>query len=510
MEEALQYPQHVYWFVPVVLIAALTIWYLVWKRNQLKRLADAHLISGLLQNSSRKAISAKHYLAIPAALLLAICMLNPQTPSERAPIAATGTDVMLLFDVSQSMLADDVQPSRLEYAKKLGGMLLDTLKGGRAGLIPFAGEARLEAPLTDDMVAVHDLLNFLNTESVPLDGSNLEDALHIAAESLGTTETQHKAVVLLTDGEALQGDVESATELQKMGSLLLIVPIGTEQGTQLTDRDGNAMYAPTGERVVSKVNTELLQDLATRYNGQLVAAPDMEAQVAALAGAIKQLPSRPVANTYLTNFFSYSHYLFPIVILLLLVSMLLSETKSTAKLATVVCLLLSTRVSAQSADELYSRGMLKEAEVQYQNMASASSSANQWRAHLQLGNIALKSGDPERSMAHYEQASQLAPSAADLGLVVNNIGLNLAKQQRLEEAVSMLKYAVKLRPNDEEIVQNLRQALADLEQQKKQPPKKQAQQPKQLNNLKALRQEEQRIRQNLRNRVPRNNDGKNW
>ena len=145
----------------------------------------------------------KASLVITAIILLGVAMMNLQKPVQQAGGGLKGVDVMIALDVSNSMMANDVSPNRLERARLLAARLIDTLQGNRVGIIAFAGDAYLQLPLTTDLTAARLYLQSISTSLVPAQGTNIYDALELADQSMDPAAHQYKAVLLVTDGEEL-------------------------------------------------------------------------------------------------------------------------------------------------------------------------------------------------------------------------------------------------------------------------------------------------------------------
>ena len=172
-----------------------------WKQNVRKQLGDKVLIDRLTKNYSPGLYRAK-FIAVLAAIALGIfAMANLRKPSAGDNEKRAGIDVMIALDVSKSMLSQDVKPNRLERAKQCISLLIDDLGDNRVGLVVFAGQAFLQMPLTTDVAAAKLYLSNATPDAVPLQGTDINNALQICSSSLDVQQKKYKAVVLVSDGE---------------------------------------------------------------------------------------------------------------------------------------------------------------------------------------------------------------------------------------------------------------------------------------------------------------------
>ena len=185
-----------------------------------------------------------------------------------------GVDVMLVLDVSKSMLARDIKPSRLERAKQFLLRLVDQLPNDRIGLVLFAGRAYLQMPLTTDHGAAHMYIQEASPDAVPTQGTVIADALRMANAAFNSKERKYKSIVLVSDGEDHDPDAAKvAKQLAQDGVLINTVGIGSPEGSPIEDPvTGELKKDQEGHTVISKLNEAELQQLATATNGYLSAS----------------------------------------------------------------------------------------------------------------------------------------------------------------------------------------------------------------------------------------------
>ena len=219
----------VFWLLPFILVAMILAfwWASVRRRKLLKSIlgARAEDPDQVLVNYPRR--NLRFFILCLTALFLVTAAARPWWSMSIVPYEAKGRDLMVLFDVSKSMLAEDIKPSRLEHAKWLVHQLTEQAAGNRFGLIAFAGEAFLECPLTRDMSSFNLYLDELNTDSIPLPGTNMQRALETAVQAFKSAEGDNRAIILITDGEELEGDSSRViSELKSRNIPLFIIGIG--------------------------------------------------------------------------------------------------------------------------------------------------------------------------------------------------------------------------------------------------------------------------------------------
>jgi Ca-activated chloride channel family protein len=190
-----------YAFSALPLMLIIVLWYFISRKNKLKRLGDADLVKSLMPYASNQKLIIKICLFFLAFSSLIIALCNLQTGSKLTEVKREGADIIVCLDVSNSMLAQDLSPDRLTRAKYALEKMIDRLEGDRLGLIIFAGEAYVQLPITTDYSAAKLFLESINPGMVPVQGTNVADAIKKATESFSNDEGKNRAIILITDGE---------------------------------------------------------------------------------------------------------------------------------------------------------------------------------------------------------------------------------------------------------------------------------------------------------------------
>ncbi|MBY0476340.1 MAG: VWA domain-containing protein [Chitinophagaceae bacterium] len=314
--------------VPVVL---LFIFYRRWKKKTKKKLGDEQLVNLLTANHSTKKFSAKFILLLAAMAFITLGAANLRAPGAAENVNRKGRDIIIAMDVSKSMLADDVKPSRLEKSKQFISKLFDQLPDDRIGLIWFAGKAYLPMPLTADQGAASLFVQSAGPDAVPTQGTVIGEALRLSAESFPQQSKRYKVVLLITDGEDHDESAMSmAKQLKDRGILLITLGLGTAEGSPIMDPDTKDFKKDKlGQTIVTKLNEPLLQQMAVT-NGGLYGnlQNNTDAMIKEVAGIINQLEKKgtegEVSNT---NYINYFMWFLAFALLLLVIETFITERK---------------------------------------------------------------------------------------------------------------------------------------------------------------------------------------
>jgi Ca-activated chloride channel family protein len=265
-------------------------------------------------------------------VLGAIGLANLQRADQVAQINRQGVDVMIALDVSKSMLAEDIQPNRLQRAKLLVNKLIDELDNDKIGLVVFAGRAYLQMPLTSDHSAAKMYVNAASTASVPTQGTVIGDALQICNNAFEKEQKKFKAVILISDGEDHdEKAVEIAKTMALDGVLLHTIGIGTSSGAQIIDPDTKEVKKNAdGTPVITRVNEKELMDLALTGNGSFQLLADADAAVSQVIKEIDGMEKKTIKDNSLLNYRSFFPWFLGAAILILILELLYPERKPMA------------------------------------------------------------------------------------------------------------------------------------------------------------------------------------
>ncbi len=258
-----------------------------------------------------------------------LAAMNPRQPGETDNTNRKGIDVAIALDVSKSMLATDLPPNRLERAKQFIGKLMAEMPNDRIALVLFAGKAYLQMPLTVDHGAAKMFVSSASPDAVPQQGTVISDALNMSANVFNNAEKRFKAVVLISDGEAHEEEaVKTATDLAEQGVMINTIGIGSPEGATITDpATGELKKDAAGTTIISKLNEEVLKELATATNGIYIRLESSDEAVAVLKKQLSQIESKAFGDVSQMNFKTYYMWLAGGMLLLLLIESFIPERK---------------------------------------------------------------------------------------------------------------------------------------------------------------------------------------
>lgn len=290
------------------------------------------LMEQLMPMVSRYRYYLKFGLLLGALVLLAVGWANPQYGAKLMKYERKSVDIMLAFDLSESMLAQDIQPNRLERARRFAQELVQGLRSERLGLVFFAGGAYLQSPVTSDYSAIDLALRSAHPNLLPNQGTAISDAIKLTAESFDEENVSHKALVIITDGEnhdeAALAAAETAAE---NGLIIFTIGVGTAQGAFIPIvRNGREMYKrdKQGETVRSRLNEDVLRKLSQAGQGRYFNLSSGSDEVlAALEKRIERMEKRTLEQRSFSEYESSFQWFVGVAILLLLIEFMLPYRK---------------------------------------------------------------------------------------------------------------------------------------------------------------------------------------
>jgi Ca-activated chloride channel family protein len=321
-------------------VAILVLFFLaVMKRRAtlIKRFADKNLISQIAPSSSIRKKWAKMIMLIAAAGLLLLALARPQWGFEWQETKMVGLDILLAIDVSKSMLARDIKPNRLERSKFAVKDLVKKLNGDRIGLIAFAGTAFLQCPLTIDYNGFMLALDDLTTSSIPRGGTSISSAIREAMNVYKDGDQKYKILIIITDGEELEGSaIAAAEEAKKMGIRIYCVGVGSAEGEiiPITDDRGERAYLEdrSGAIVKTSLNEGLLKNIALSTGGSYVRATSADFGLSLLYDkSISKLEKHDIDTRMRKNYQERFQIFLAIALAVLAIEPLVSERKRVSR-----------------------------------------------------------------------------------------------------------------------------------------------------------------------------------
>jgi len=323
---------HMLYLLPVMIV--FFFFYLKKKKSLLRKFADERLHNVLFGVKSFYKESIKFGIIVLAVAMLILSLARPQIGNRVEEVKQIGIDVFILLDVSASMKAEDLKPSRLEKAKNEIATLIRKLQGDRIGLIIFAGDAYVQFPLTTDYSAANLFLSTVDVNSIPQQGTAIASAINLAAKSFDTKAATKKVMVIITDGEDHEGDIDSAVKDAADKEILVYsIGMGSPSGAPIPIYDGNGQQTgfkkdADGSTVLTKLDETTLQQLASKGGGKYYLSSSYQNELDLIYKDLSSLEKSEYGSKRITDYDDkYFYFLIP-ALLLLAFELALNERKS--------------------------------------------------------------------------------------------------------------------------------------------------------------------------------------
>ena len=289
--------------IPVFVVA-----YVVYNRRkarQLSEFGDPELLAQLMPDASKTRPIWKFSILLLALCLLIVAAARPQFGQKEKTIKRQGIEVMVALDISNSMLAEDVAPNRLDRAKQMLSKMIDNMVDDKVGLVVFAGEAFTQLPITCDYVSAKMFLNTISPSLIATQGTAIGAALQTSVVSFGDVESEvGKAIILITDGENHEDDaIATAKKASELGIQVFVVGIGKPEGSPIPIPGSNDYFKDrSGQVVVSRLNEEMCQQIAQAGNGIYVRCDNTNTAMRALQQELERIATTELESTVYADF----------------------------------------------------------------------------------------------------------------------------------------------------------------------------------------------------------------
>ncbi len=326
--------KEILWFLTAMLFM-LVGYGLYWRhrRRSLERMGDAKLMEILMPDASVSAHHWKFFLLFMGTTLLIVAASGPRVGSKLEEIETKGREIIIALDVSNSMLAEDIKPSRLERSRQMINRMVDRMTNDKIGLIVFAGDAYTQIPITDDYPSVKMFLSGAGPDMVSKQGTAIGKAINLAARSFTTYEEENErirasqAIVVITDGENHEDDaIGEATKAADRGIKIYTVGLGDPNGVPIPVSPGSSSTRRDrdGQVVVSKLNEKLLMEIATAGNGAYIAGD----RINSLVDELEQLETRNLNTRVFSDFAERFQYFAGFALLFLFLEVMIRSRKN--------------------------------------------------------------------------------------------------------------------------------------------------------------------------------------
>jgi len=316
------HPEMMWLLVAVAAMIGLYVVMFFRQRRKIRAFGDEELVATLMPNVSKIRPHVKFGLTVFALVMLIIGLAQPQFGTKVESQKTTGIEAIFVLDVSNSMRATDIAPTRLDNAKMMLSKLMDNMTNDKVGLIIFAGDAYMQMPISADNVSAKMFLNTITPGSVPVPGTAIGTAIDLAVRSFGAENLDiGRTIIVLTDGENHEDDaVEAAKEANKVGITINVVGFGSPEGAPIPAAGGSNFWKDSeGNIVVTKLNEKMCRQVASAGNGIYVRAGNSNKALRALTDEVGKMQKGEIENTAFSNY-DEKFYIFAWIALLLLIA----------------------------------------------------------------------------------------------------------------------------------------------------------------------------------------------
>jgi len=480
-------PLYLYALAIIPLLALLHYGTNVLRRRRLRKYGDPSLLKPLMPDVSRWRPEVKFWLLTAALAMMIVCLARPQYGTKIDTRKRKGIEAIIALDVSNSMLAEDVKPSRLAKSKMLLSNLIDNMTDDKVGLIVYAGDAYTQLPITSDYVSAKMFLDNISPAMISVQGTDIARAIELATHSFTQQQGVGRAIFVITDGEDNEGGaVEAARAAQKKGMNVYVLGVGSPEGAPIPMPGSNGYITDNaGNTVVSKLNEDMCREIASAGGGAYIYVDNSSSAQSALQKHVDRLAKVEIESQLYSEFDEHFRDFAWMALVLLIIEILLLARQNhvfgrfrlfrvpgNAAAVMLIALFVSLPASAQQKNDryyvrhgnrLYRDSVYAKAQVDYQK-AIEKDNTNAV-AHYNLGNAHLYQGQPQDAMKSYETAARLQKDKMRGAQVYHNMGVILQSQKQFAEAIECYKNALRRNPKDDETRYNLALCLHQLKNQ---------------------------------------------
>ena len=442
------------------------------QKKKLRKFGDPKLLKELMPDVSRFRPSVKFWILQAALALLVIMLARPQMGTKISQEKRTGIETIIALDISNSMLAEDIVPSRLDRSKMMVENLVDHFTNDKIGLIVFAGDAFIQLPITSDYVSAKMFLSSIDPSMIATQGTDIATAISMATNSFTQEEGIGKAIIVITDGEDHEGGaLEAAEAAKKKGMRVYVLGVGSSNGAPIPiPGTGDYMKDNTGNTVMSALNEEMCKQIAAAGGGVYIHVENNSAAQQQLDNELDKLAKKETSTTVYSDYDEQFQAFGILALLLLIVEILLLDRRNpllkrislfgSKKAVAAMLLLMAVSASAQTdrqyvrqGNKQFQTGDFANAEVSYRKAIEKNPRNPQ--AVYNLGNALLAQNKDSAAVVQFESAAKLETNPLRKYQSFHNLGVICQSHKMYGEAIEAYKNALRLNPNDDETRYNL-------------------------------------------------------
>ena len=483
------------YLLAVIPVLALVRWLLERKQHKrLRKFGDPELLSQLMPDVSRWRPAAKFWTLEAALALLIVMIARPQMGTRISHDKRTGIETIIAMDISNSMLAEDVAPSRLDRTKMMVENLVDNFTDDKIGLIGFAGDAFVQLPITSDYVSAKMFLSDIHPSLMATQGTDIATAINMATNSFTQQQGVGKAIIVVTDGEDHEGGaLEAAKDAKKKGMRVYVLGVGSPNGAPIPLGNGNYMKDRTGNTVMTKLNEEMCRQVAEAGGGAYIHVDNNSNAQQQLDNELSKLTKKEMQSTIYSDYDEQFQAFGIIALILLIIEICILDRKNPLarrinifgrrqRTATVLLLLFAAMAAVAQTDrqyvtsgnKLFRNGQFDQAEVAYRKAIEKNPRNPQ--AHYNLGNALMAQKKDSAAVQSLQKSTELETSKIRKAMAFHNMGVVCQQHKMYGEAIEAYKSALRLNPKDDATRYNLE--LCKRQQKNQQNQKNQNQQDK--------------------------------
>lgn len=313
--------------IPVFIVIQAVV--LKYRRKRMEKFGDEVLVKKLMPSYSGAKVWVRLSFFILAFFFFVLGISRPQMGAILKEHKTRGAEVMIVLDVSNSMLAEDYSPNRLERAKLAISRMVDKLRDDRIGLIVFAGTSFVQLPITTDYVSAKMFLGNISTESVPVQGTAIGDAIGTALRSFSAQSDKSRAIIVITDGENHEDDpVAAAAQAAELGVRVFTIGVGSPEGKMIPVGDGDYLRDRDGNPVVTRLDESVLEEVASAGKGLYVRAGNNEFGLNPIIEEIARMDDDEYASVVFEEYDELYMYFLAVALFFLVLEMLIGDRRS--------------------------------------------------------------------------------------------------------------------------------------------------------------------------------------
>lgn len=325
--------KYLYLLILLPLLVVVFLYNLYWKRKKQREFGSVEMVQKLSPDSSRFKPVLKLIVLVLAFACLILGLVNPKIGTKMETVKREGIDIVFAVDVSKSMLAEDIAPSRLEKSKQIVSQIINQLGSDRIGIVAYAGSAFPVLPITSDYGVAKMFLQSMNTDIVSSQGTSLDEAIKLSATYFDEKSKTSKLMIMISDGEDHSEGAESAAEeANKIGMKIITIGVGTEKGGTIPLRRNGVIESYKRDKdnqvVVTKLNPESLKSIAKETNGNYVNGANTKEVLEFVKNTLDKIQKTEFEATEMAEYQSQFQWFLAIGFLLLLLDVFLLERKT--------------------------------------------------------------------------------------------------------------------------------------------------------------------------------------